>query len=85
MWLQEEEEDANVSRAEIQPSSNLETCKKEEEGTQIINLTYKADFGFSVFMKRLKNQKVSEGPVVPNERKCCRDGLGNKKDQLSET
>ena len=27
-----------------------------------ITLTYKADFGFSVFVNRLKNQIVSEGP-----------------------
>ena len=27
-----------------------------------VNLTYKADFGFSVFVNRLKSQRVSEGP-----------------------
>ena len=43
--------------------------------------TYKGYFGFSVFVNRLKNQIVSEGPkkMGSNERKCCRDGLGTKK------
>ena len=44
--------------------------------------TYEADFGFSVFVNRLKTQRVSEGS---NERKCCKDGLETKKGQLSVT
>ena len=35
---------------------------KHFTGYLLPNLTYKADFGFSVFVNRLKNKRVSEGP-----------------------